>query len=644
MKEFNPIATIKKYKFWIIAISLLASIVCYVALNAQQSYTAAAIIEYTNKEASEGKTPDGSTIDPSEIYSTSVMKEVFQRMGLEFEDYNLDKFRSKVVVKAVLSDEEETVQTALNEKGEEMTSVPTKYSVSLTVDKQDAAEPRVFARQMLENMLDVYLKYYGEEYVSGSLIVSDIVRMEESGFDYIEAVEAIDEAVSNTVTSLENIISGGSSFRSTATGYSFADLHREFVLVADNEIPEIYAYVLNNRITRDADVLISKYRQRIEDYKIENEGSLREIEDIKEIIAAYIDMMRQSGNTNITYEYILDEVYDTYYQDRTTADENGDHPWVNPDETIEYEVLLEDYIEDRTDYEYAMIQIAYCEYIIENYGGTVEAAADIPVEGAVEGAAVLPQTGEPLTPVLGATGDEAGAKAMIDDLMVTLDDLYAKLTVVKAEYNEYSGADNVGLITNIVVNADVQVLLYTLILMIFCLVGISAVVIFVDRVSDILDFYVYMDRKFLVGNRSACDRYLNKHERSVLDGATVCVAVNVTNLRGKNKEFGREACDDMIRALVQLMKKVFPGEPDCFMALNGQGQFVVFVEGIREAQAKAYMKYLGNEVAAYNAQAKCPIEYHYGIAEAEKEDIFQMRGLLVSAVNQANSPAAAAKN
>lgn len=636
MKNFNPIATMKKYKFWIIGLSLLAGIACFFVLNHQQSYTATAILEYTNEEASQGLAPDGTTIDPSEIYSTEVMKQVFIRMDMDFESFNLDKFRSKVVVEPLLTDEEEAIQEALNEKGETMTTIPTKYSVSITLDKNDAAEPQIFVRQLMENMLDVYLSVYGEEHVSGHIQVNDIVTLQESDFDYIEAVEVIDEDVSEIVNSLANSISYGDGFRSAAVGYSLSDLYREFLLIEENDIPHLYAYILNNKITKNSDVLIAKYQQRIEAYKIDNEASLRQIQDIEEIIAAYIDMMRQSGNTDITYEYILDEVYDSFYQDRVHLDRNGDPTWINPDETVEYEVLLESYIEDRRAYEYALIEIAYCRYIIEIYGGTVEAPAE---EGKVR-AESGQGPGEPLTPEIGITGDAAGAEQQINDLMVKLDDLYTKLATVKTEYNAYSGAANVGLITNIVVAANVQVMLYTLILMIACFVLISAVVIFVDRFTDILNYHIYMDRKFHVGNRSACDRYLARNEKRMLSGDTVCIAINVTNLRSKNAEYGRDTCDVMILALVNLMKRVFPGEPECFMALNGQGQFVVFLEGIRDAQARAYMEYLARETAGYNAEAACPIEYHYGIAEAEKEDIFQIRSLLVCAVNKANTPAA----
>ena len=616
MKAFNPIAIIKKYKLWIVCLSLLASAVCFVLMNRQQSYTATAILEYTNPEASEGKAPDGTEIDPSEIYSSEVMKQVFARMDMDFGHYNLDEFRSKVEVKEVMTKEEEAIQTALNEKGEKMTVLPTKYSVSLTLDKTDVEDPQVVVRQMLENILDVYLSVYGENHVSGSIQVNDIVGLDESGFDYIEAVEEIDRDVTSTLNSLVTSINKNDSFRSTSVGYSLEDLYREFLLVRDRDIPSLYAYVISNRITKNADVLRSKYTQRIEDYRIENDAALRRIEDLKQVIDAYVTMLRESGNTDITYEYILDELYDTFYQDRTQLDETGDAIWVDPDETIEYEILLDSYVDKRMDYEHALIDIAYCATIIDTYSGT---DAEI------------------------ISGADPNAENRINALASHLDALYADLAVVKNEYNAYSGASNVGLITNIVVNANVRVVLYTLIVLIAFFVAFSAAVIVIDRSSEILNYYIYMDKKFSVGNRSACDRYLAKHEKTMLKGQTAVISINLTGLRDKNKAYGRDVCDKMILALANNMKRIFPSEPDGFIAMNGQGQFVVFLMDTSEAHANAYMKYLDKEVKTYNAEAVCPIEYHYGIAEAEKEDIFQLRDLLVCAVNKANVPTAAKK-
>lgn len=665
MKSFDPIATLKKYKFLIIGVSLLMTVVCFSLLSGQQSYTATAIIEYTNDEAEKGKAPDGTTIDPSEIYSSEVMKQVFERMDMDYGSYNLDKFRSKVVVKEILTDEQSVMQTALNEKGEAMTTMPTKYSVSITLDESHVAQPEIFVRRFLENLLDVYLSVYGENHVSSSIIVNNTVKLQESDFDYIEAVEAIDDAVSSTMTSLSNTINYDGYFRSTENGYAFEDLYREFEVIADHDIPNLYAYILNNKITKNADVLVSKYRQRVEEYNIDNEESLRQIRDIEQIIAAYVEMMRQSDNTNITYEYILDEVYDGYYQDKTKGGE-GANNWHKVDETIEYEVLLESYIDDRTDYEYALIEIAFCQYIIDNYSSAEAVSSTLQTEelesadafaamgapvAAMQEAEIVTaseaepltqeemladENGEPLAPIVGFTGDAAGAQQRIDELMARLDALYAALTVLKTEYNAYYGASNVGLITNIVVKSNVQVMLYTLLLTIVCLLGISAAVIFLDRFTEILHYHIYMDGKFLVGNRNACDRYLARHDRAVLPGETVCIALNVTDLHEKNKNHGREKCDQMMIALAAQMKRIFPKEPACFIALNAQGQFVVFMEGMRAAQAQAYMEYINREAELYNEEHDCPMTYRYGIAEAEADNVFQLRALLVCAVNKAN--------
>lgn len=81
-------------------------------------------------------------------------------------------------------------------------------------------------------------------------------------------------------------------------------------------------------------------------------------------------MMSESNNTNITYEYILDEVYDTYNEQTSTenaettdaaAADSEETPEV--DRTVEYDQLLYDYVDDRTSYEHAIIDMAYCSYI-----------------------------------------------------------------------------------------------------------------------------------------------------------------------------------------------------------------------------------------------------------------------------------------
>ena len=151
MSRFRVLDYLKKYQILIVVLSLLSGVIFYAYMQHRQSYTATAIINYTNSAASQGDAPDGTPIDVSEIYSVQVMTEVFERMGLDYTEYNLDELRSRVAVNEAMSEEEKAVQEAKNSNGEEVTSKPTRYYVSFTAERGDSDQPEEFARQMLDN-------------------------------------------------------------------------------------------------------------------------------------------------------------------------------------------------------------------------------------------------------------------------------------------------------------------------------------------------------------------------------------------------------------------------------------------------------------------------------------------------------------
>ena len=63
-------------------------------------------------------------------------------------------------------------------------------------------------------------------------------------------------------------------------------------------------------MTKNKSVLISDYTTRIDSNNISNTKEESVINDIVTVIDAYVEKMRESGNTNITAEYILDNVHE----------------------------------------------------------------------------------------------------------------------------------------------------------------------------------------------------------------------------------------------------------------------------------------------------------------------------------------------
>ena len=667
MKQFHIAGYIKKYQFPIVILSLLAGLFFYVYMQRQQTYSATAVISYTNDGAKEGLAPDGSLIDVSEIYSSQVMSKVFERMGLNYSDYNLDELRSRVSINEIVSEEDKAVQEAKNEAGETVESKPKKYYVTFTAERNDSDQPEEFARQVLDNMLDVYIQTYGENHINTSLAANDISDINERDYDYLEMAELLESSIDDALESVVTRYNENSNFRSAENGYSFSDLYQKFSFLKSTEVSNVFAYILNNQVTKNREALLAKYQNRIENYHLENNASQTEIDSINAVIDSYVNMMRESGNTNITADYIL-ELHD-----------NDQENYSNVDQTVEYDVLMKDYVNNRKDFEWALIDTAYCKYIMEIYSGeasvgtvvkldapdtavpevekevadaqsdavtsesTTDDAADAADENdsstAVSDSTDTTDTAEDAAPA--ATGGVKTASqevidntaAMLADLVSQTNELYTLMNQVNAEYNEYAGAENISLLSNIVVIANRQILLYAGIVVIIFLCIFCAVAVVIGRLGDIVDFYMYKDRKYDLPNRVGCDKFMEGYANQLVPQNFCCIVLRVSRIKEKNDKYGRETMDNMMLKFNEMVKEIFPVGEDCFIALNGIGQYVIFTKNMTKEHLDTYVGYLEHEAAEYNESVECKIEYECGSVESSSAGVYRIKLLLMNAMH-----------
>lgn len=647
MKKFDIMAYIRKFQILIVIASALAGIVGYIVLNRMQTYTATAIIRYANSDATQGLAPDGSTIDTTEIYSAKVISEVFARMGLDYARFNVDDMRGRVTVEALQTDEKAALDEAMTSKGEEVVEKPVEYKVSFEACYQDADNMEEFARQFLDEMLDIYISYYGEEHVNdASPAINDISNINNQNYDYLEKVEILSDSISAANDALSRKVeSADEQFRSATTGYSFSDLQKEFALLKNVRVADLYSYILDNRVTQDRAVLLAKYENRIKEYNLSNETNEEHIEYIRGIIDAYVKMMRESGNTDITYEYILQDVDEDWY-----TDENGVRQY-QTDQTVEYDTLLEDYISERTDSENALVEIAYCEYILDVYNGlsnddegiAVTAAADI--DAAVAALEAAEEAEEPavqeeaaeevqVKEIIQASSPEVQQKAqeMIDSLVEKTNTLYQILEDTNSEYNAYIGAKNINLVAGIAAKAGIAIGRYVILIVIaFGVVGCVGAIV-VGRLADIFDYYVYVDRNLNIPNRTACDRKIAQYGKRLLPGDFVCISIKLDDVRGKNHIYGRKETDRMIREFVHMIQNSFSEEPGTFLGMNSVGHFLIFSEHMSAGHARTYARLLHKLTEEYNVHESCKVEYSVGIAEAKETGIYQIRELMLASL------------
>lgn len=628
MKKNSILSYLKKYQVLIVLLSLSMGVLFYLTLQGKQSYTASAMIRYSNQQATEGLAPDGSEIDVSEIYSSQVMIKVMDRMGLDQGNYNLDDLRSRVRVKEVISDEMQAVQEAKNELGEVIADKPTEYLVSFTATRKDSDKAGQFARELMDNMLDIYITNYGEQHINSSAVVNDVSKLYEHDYDYLEMAEILEKSVQNAIDKISSKTESRYDFRSAATGYSFDDLYYEFRLLTDNEIPSLYAFILNNKITKNRDVLIAKYENRVKDFYLENNAGEAEIRGIEGVIESYVQMMRESGNTEISFEYILEDVHDNF---EPTGDEMA--PKKRVDQTTQYDLLLKDYVKDRSDYEEALIETAFCQYILDVYSGKTAFTDGTETTRELE----APVDGSPLSPVEAESASSEAimeAEEIVQELVTKVNNLYNVLALTNDEYNEYGGAANISLMSNIVVTENVQLLLYTGIAVILAAIVLSVLAVLAGRVEDISEYYMFRDHKFGFPNRAALDKYMNGRKTELLDKSFCCIVFQMKDVQKKNSVYGRQETDDMMKKCLDIIRQTFPEKSEGFLAINGLGQFVCFMPGLAVEHIETYLKEIRERAEEYNKAKDCKIEYVVRFSQAEADQTYKIHDLLVHAMRK----------
>ena len=153
MKKFEILRYLKRFSILIFLVSLAGAAAIYLYADGKQQYTASVIIRYTNDGISDGYTPDGSELDVNEIYSSTVISQAMDALGASG---RLSTIRSNISVTPVISEDQQTINEALLDKGEEVTYFPDTYKVSLVVDGSLGAG---YARNMLDAIIQSYCTY-----------------------------------------------------------------------------------------------------------------------------------------------------------------------------------------------------------------------------------------------------------------------------------------------------------------------------------------------------------------------------------------------------------------------------------------------------------------------------------------------------
>ena len=610
MKNFQIIRYLKKLLPIIIAICLLATYAVYFKLSRSNTYIASEVIHYNDAQAEKGLAPTGDKLDVNEIRSSAVMSKVVDKMGLTG-IYSVDSLISRMNITPIEDKDKVAQKDAKLEEGEEYIYEPSTFIVSFAATSGEGPD---FARTILDETLDVYFERFSQKYVNVAPANNTIENLNKNDYDFIEMMEIIDTSIENTLTTLYQRIGQNNYYRSTETGVSFAELVDEFNYLKQVKVSSLFSEIYKYQITKSKSVLISDYTTRIDSNKISNVKDESIVEDIVSVIDAYVKKMRESGNTNISYEYILDNLHE-----RSLQDYGGD-------QTVTYDELIYSWRDHNESREHAIIDSAYAEYIIDTF---------TECSGKCKGkckTSVL-TCSELCDP--GYAEARAAVEKDIDVLISELADLYDITRRTNEEYNKYVGASYISVLSSASVRESVNVILYTAIAFFFLVVVCSGGAIVLGRAGDIVNYIFYTDHLTEFNNRAYFDKYLKAKDKKLLDDGVVYCMVDIANLIQINSEYSRDVGDEIIKLFTDNIKEVF-GKSNTEYIYNGNGNFVMLTEGTDYITVEDIMRLFRLRLDERDENRHIRIEYKIGISETFKVNKTARRLLSEAIENKKN--------
>ena len=591
MKKFEIFRYLKRFSALIFLMAVAGAIMIYMYAQGKQQYTASLTIKYTNDGIKDGLTPNGSKLDVNEIYSSAVISQAIDSLG---SSGKLNVIRSNCKVDEVIPDEQEKINEALVEKGEEVTYFPDTYKVSLVVSGKEGGN---YARNMLDAIIQSYCTYYTENYIEQRLSLNPSSNLLDSGYDYYECIRILEDDTNGMLEFLEAKKENYPNFRSSKTGYRFSDLYDIYVDFKKYTIPELYAKVLNGPQVRDGEVLRKFLANSITSSNQKEAVETERRQKIDSLIQQYVEK-----NTGILESYFTEDgenVSSSYILKEIEEAGSGEKAETTYDGLILEMVGIDEVIaSDQIDRAFLDEILASFESVGSGSSGTEEEHAEM--------------------------------EKLINDYEEQLEKYYEIVNISSKELNLYISADYLKMVSSVRVAPSINIKLYSIIALVFFFVVGCCGAIVLGRTSDIVDYLLYTDKKSGLPNREKLNVYIDDMAKKILPEDFTCFSLQLDNLSELSKRFGYTVGDGMLRdfsGLVQLM-----GDTDGMIGYNGIGKFVAFFDECSDKKAKVILKILDSQVEEYNKlNPEYPIKFTASWATTTEVGTYEIRELLRNA-------------
>lgn len=537
-------------------------------------------------------TPNGSKLDVSEIYSSTVVKGAIEDLGL---NCSVDEVRSKVKVTAIISEEEEQKKETAISKGEPYSYFPTDYIITYEAGPDKSMN---YAGNMLDAIIKNYYSFYSERYIDQLILPNNVANISSNDYDYIESVEIIQDSVKDIDDYLLQKKASYPDFRASATGYTFTDLENIYKYIINNKVPNLYAGIFQGKYTKDNDLLLKKQQNKIDNLDIDIKNNTQKSVKLKSLIDNYKDK-----SINSTKHALQDNSNDSTGSSIIMDVDGYDR---GLDVVTTYDDLIQEYVRINQSIKNDEIEKKHVAYIQSVFSDNKKNQ-------------VLNQDIE----------------KSIEELVDMLNTEYSVVQASAKELNEYIGASYLNILNSVVTSQKVSIKLYTMLALVFFLFFGCVGAVVVGRLRDLIQYILYTDKTTKLPNRQMCDAQINSLSEQELGEQFTCIIINLDNLADLNETLGRTAGDTLLSGFGEIVKSI--SKDYGFIGYNRGGVFLGLFKQCPANKTELFLHMLEKNVEKYNQkQIEIQAKYSTAFCNSTEEGTYDVRTLIHQTFNKLN--------
>ena len=290
---------LKKYFLpWVLVAVILAGLVFggSMVVSSSKASPLTAMVGFTFDGIENGLDPNGNEFNANSLKSPAIIEETLSDLNMDVK--KTDAIRNNITVSGVVPEDAidkltayESVFSNTNsieaaQKIMDVSYFPTQFEVQFSYGASGMSRSQ--AADFLNTMLNNYKIYFMQTYGYNQAFGDALTAVDYTGYDYPQALDVL----SSSLDSLKKYISSLSSndntrFRSTKTGYTFADLSEATATLQSVDYSSLYSYIMGKNVTKDKDSLATYYQYRIDSLNRSLNGAKERLSTITDSINNY---------------------------------------------------------------------------------------------------------------------------------------------------------------------------------------------------------------------------------------------------------------------------------------------------------------------------------------------------------------------